>query len=404
MIRRVIRIGASGALCTVALLCSSCAGAPSSAGVGGTAIGAPGSTGAEASAVPGGAAGGTAVGVDAAPERRPSFVPDANPVPSAPPGVGVLDGSLMGRYGSGDRAAISSAVAAAYVEAVARGEPLDGVIGGDRVHRWAPGLPSGGDAPMLSALVQNFRNTAAPVDSWRLPGLVLVALPEGSFRAFTVRGPILDAYGKGAAGYGGANGVSGYGPPLCESYPYEGGSAQRFERGLFVRRSDDSVVFRQEAPPAVELPGSVGELSAAAVALLGPAEGSAARSFRDAWRSSVYAGRPALSADGPVFLVRHGSSAGGSGGPAEQETAAVQTYGGGAWALVLSLPVLAPLGPTLATRPVVMEGPLLAEYLREGGWERGMETYGSPVTGPYYANGKIMQRFRKGYLEFDFSS
>jgi hypothetical protein len=168
------------------------------------------------------------------------------------PGVGVFtqdprDPAL--KLEAEEREKISLSFRRAYAEALSRGFPLEGVLGGDRVHSWPAGLPL--------AWVQNWRSAEPYPNSWGLPGLVLAIRGIDADEVFIVRGPILDAYGK-SGGRGGANGVAGYGPPLSGEFPYgEGialgiarGIAQRFGEGLIAVDASGQAAFIPHEPPA----------------------------------------------------------------------------------------------------------------------------------------------------------
>jgi hypothetical protein len=140
-----------------------------------------------------------------------------------------------------EREEISRSFRQAYAEALGRGLPLEGVLGGDRVHAW----------PAASALawVQNWKSAETQANSWGLPNLVLAIRGFETDRVFVVRGSILDAYGK-IGGRGGANGVAGYGPPLSDEYPYGAGIAQLFGEGLIAADASGQAAFIPAEPPA----------------------------------------------------------------------------------------------------------------------------------------------------------
>jgi hypothetical protein len=136
------------------------------------------------------------------------------PAFEAAPGVGIFtpdprDPAL--ELEAEERERISLSFRKAYTEALSRGLPLEGVLGGDRVHAWPAGSPL--------AWVQNWRSAEAYPNSWGLPNLVLAIRGFDTGEVFIVWGPILDAYGK-SRGRGGANGVAGYGPPLSDAFPH----------------------------------------------------------------------------------------------------------------------------------------------------------------------------------------
>jgi hypothetical protein len=168
------------------------------------------------------------------------------PVFEAAPGVGVFtadprDPAL--ELEAEERESISRSFRKAYAEALSRGLPLEGVLGGDRVHAWPSGSPL--------AWVQNWKSSEAYPNSWGLPNLVLAIRGFNAEETFIVRGPILDAYGK-SGGRGGANGAAGYGPPLSDAFPYGEGIAQRFGEGLIAADASGQAAFIPRDPPAPE--------------------------------------------------------------------------------------------------------------------------------------------------------
>ncbi|MCL1812452.1 MAG: hypothetical protein FWG29_02890 [Treponema sp.] len=127
----------------------------------------------------------------------------------------------------------------AYAEALLRNLNLKGVLGSDRVSPWPEAAPE--------SWSQNWVNEETILNSWGIDNLVL-ALGSFKFLAelsefsgkekafayiFSVHGPILDMYGK-SAGYSRANGVTGYGIPLGETFYSDGAAVQRFSRGRMI--------------------------------------------------------------------------------------------------------------------------------------------------------------------------
>jgi hypothetical protein len=180
-------------------------------------------------------------------------LPALFPVFEAAPGAGIFtqdprDPAL--KLDAEERERISLSFRRAYAEALSRGLPLEGVLGGDRVHAWPA------DSPL--AWVQNWKSAESYPNSWGLPGLVLAIRGIEAKEVFIVRGPILDAYGK-SGGIGGANGVAGYGPPLSDEFPYDGendspdaarGIAQCFGKGLIKVDASGQAAFIPREPPA----------------------------------------------------------------------------------------------------------------------------------------------------------
>ncbi|MDR0450188.1 MAG: hypothetical protein LBH26_02880 [Treponema sp.] len=174
------------------------------------------------------------------------------PAFEAAPGVGIFtrnprDPAL--KLEAEEKERISLSFRKAYAEALSRGLPLEGVLGGDQVHAWPT------DSPL--AWVQNWKSAAAYPNSWGLPSLVLAIRGFDSGAVFVVQGAILDAYGK-SRGQGGANGVAGYGPPLSDEFPYSEGEdqgpaqgiAQRFGKGLMTADASGRAAFIPDEPPA----------------------------------------------------------------------------------------------------------------------------------------------------------
>ena len=162
----------------------------------------------------------------------------------AAPGVGIFTSDSRDpalELEAGERERISLSFRAAYAEALSRGLPLEGVLGGDRVHAWPAGS--------ALAWVQNWKTAEAYPNSWGLPDLVLAIRGFNADKVFIVRGAILDAYGK-SGGQGGANGVAGYGPPLSDEFPYGEGIAQRFGAGLIAAEASGETAFIPRETPS----------------------------------------------------------------------------------------------------------------------------------------------------------
>ncbi|GHV86184.1 hypothetical protein AGMMS50230_17920 [Spirochaetia bacterium] len=153
------------------------------------------------------------------------FVPQPLPDPDIPVEVGAR------QEDPGDEAGtLRNAFREAYLEALYRGLPLTGVLGGDRVNPWPAGAPA--------SWSQNWMSADKEDNSWGTPALVLALGTYGGesalfFPVYSVSGPILDQYGK-SAGYNRANGAAGYGVPLGEVFFFEGTAVQRFSRGRMI--------------------------------------------------------------------------------------------------------------------------------------------------------------------------
>ncbi|MCL2602817.1 MAG: hypothetical protein FWD91_08405 [Treponema sp.] len=190
------------------------------------------------------------------------FVPQAFPSLDLPRTVGVLTADSSDpsfALEANERVALSDSFRFAYLDGLLRSYPLEGVLGGDMLHRWQGGNPS--------AWVQNWRTSVLVENSWGTPELLLAVqgLSEGEGqtqrRPFIVQGKLLDHYGQNLPSSG-ANGNAGYGAPRTYEFLYEGSLAQRFDRGLMVARSAGST-FLPGDPPSVTLPqpSGIGEFA-----------------------------------------------------------------------------------------------------------------------------------------------
>lgn len=321
-----------------------------------------------------------------------SFRPESATLPSLPSGIGAVSSDLAAQLSPEARRSIEESFRDAYLDAVFRGDAIEGVLGGDRVHGWPSVRPA--------AYAQNWRSSTPGSNSWGLNALVLAVHPLKGERAFVVRGAVLDFYGQGK-GVGSANGIAGYGAPLSDEFPYAGGVAQRFELGLIAIASDGSTAFLTEQPGSLSVsPGeSVGSLAAASSGVIDA--DNAAAAFRSSWIAAVDRGVPPAEADGParsvsVPVIADQGADSGTGGPKEVArvvSALVQTYGNSAWALVL------PVGKGIGKRARLLAPPFLDRVLAEGSWEAGFAAYGAPLSEPFPRDGRILQRFSAGWME-----
>ena len=183
------------------------------------------------------------------------FVPQAFPLLDIPRTVGVLttdqtDPSFA--LSHDERVTLSNSFRFAYIDGLFRSYPLEGVLGGDMVHRWQSGNSS--------AWAQNWRTSVPFENSWGTPELLLAVqglnVGQNLRRPFIVQGKLLDLYGRNLPSSG-ANGNSGYGAPLTYEFLYEGNLAQRFDQGLIIAR-DGGNTFFPGAPESLTLPSPSG--------------------------------------------------------------------------------------------------------------------------------------------------
>jgi hypothetical protein len=315
---------------------------------------------------------------ETAPPAKPKptiFVPAAPD--AAPPTVPASIGAWIPNSGvsAQRRADLTAEFRDAYLEAMLRGAPLRGALGGDLVHFWRSGADRG-------AYVQNWRDGDAGANSWGLRGLALACRPAGGGRVSLVRGALLDAYGKGG-GIGGANGIAGYGAPLGDEFSRAEGLAQRFEHGLLLTRADGVVFVPEPAPSAGGVPADVAQAPPAegpGTARFGTPEREA---FRAAWAAAVDSGMPVLGSDGPVFF---------SGG--EWGGAWAQTFGSGRWGIVL------PADPSRrGGRAKILDAPFLASVRAGDGQALDFSGSGLPLTDSFPVPGGSAQVFLKGRME-----
>ena len=159
-------------------------------------------------------------------EEELFFAPRPLPDPASPPEAGARQTDS-----SGEEGILRSAFRDAYVEALFRGLPLEGVLGGDRVNPWPAESPV--------SWSQNWSSTNRESNSFGIPGLVLAlgAYGVSGSPVYTVSGPVLNHYGT-SSGMNRANGAAGYGIPLGEAFVSEGEMVQRFSRGMVIAGRD----------------------------------------------------------------------------------------------------------------------------------------------------------------------
>jgi hypothetical protein len=216
------------------------------------------------------------------------FIPAPLSWPAIAPGVGIVTrerADPLTKLSEAEMNALTESFRTAYIEECLRHPSLEGVLGGDFIHSWPTAAPL--------CRVQNWRDPsrAETPTTWGIPSLVLAIQSMGGNRVFTVRGAILNLYGK-SAGRNGANGAAGYGAPLGDEFRYKDGIAQRFEYGLIYVDSAGKGGFTPGAAPAA--------LEAVPETLGGTSTGA---DFREAWKRGMNSGLPPLKADGPALRL-----------------------------------------------------------------------------------------------------
>jgi hypothetical protein len=338
------------------------------------------------------------------------FIPSPLPPLAAAVGVGNITRERRDRasqLSGAERDALGAAFRGAYVDGILRGLGLEGVLGGDLVHSWPENAPS--------LWVQNWQTAEARPNSWGIPSLVLAirnieTTGEGAqSRVFIVRGGILDFYGK-SAGVGGANGGKGYGCPRSEEFSYNGGTAQRFDRGLITVDEDGKGAFVPGAPPSA---GAVPPPDLGAFSPEPPGGGGAVRdAFITAWKMALDSGREALVPDGPGFYAAFSGDPFALGARGvyvqsfNQQTAVLALIDTNALPFHARL-IAAPFLPVLLSAEDHPAAALEENFSGGGAFirrrMRGFAVYGLPLTdalsgwaGPAYR--EAAQRFSRGAL------
>ncbi len=306
---------------------------------------------------------------------------EAIPELSHPPIVGLVTSNKsdpLSQLETPERIALRDEFRRAYLQFVLATHELNGVLGGDRVHTWAPSFSVDSAVPETGALTQNWKNFKTDDNSWGLPGLVIAARPPDGDRVFLVEDPILDAYGRGL-GLGGANGIAGYGAPISAAFPLGADLAQRFEAGILVVAADGNARFLPEKPVISIIAGvengadeKVGEYAAGDG---DSAKLAAAASIKKAWYHALNSGRFPGIPDNPVFSL-------------ERAGLAIQSFDRGAWALVFS--------PEYGA--VIVDKPAIDLVLAEADLEAAFTHYGYPLADPKYRLGEWVQRWSLGLM------
>jgi hypothetical protein len=311
------------------------------------------------------------------------FQPVGFPLSAAAPGVGSITREPedpLASLGEDGKRAVAESFRNAYREALLRGLPLTGTLGGDLVHSWPP------DAPL--ALAQNWRSRETAPTSWGIPSLVLAIRGMGRGDAHIVRGGILDQYGK-SGGRDRANGVAGYGAPLGEEFLYRDGVAQWFDHGLIRADAAGRGFFEPGEPPALP-PDAAGDYAGD--------NGAIGEHFRRARRRGIYANLPDLRADAPA---RRLDTPEDRSSPAR--TLYFQTFNQGSVLLLLTQ------APDIPLQTRIVAGAFLEAFLSDaseagftGRLLRGVARYGLPLTDAYpEPDGgprREAQRFTRGTL------
>jgi hypothetical protein len=336
------------------------------------------------------------------------FIPQNVSALSVPDDAGVIsEKDLIGVDGEKLRYLFRSA----YNMALMRDIPLAGVLGIDRVHRW----PEGSNLTWA----QNWRSSSAYFNSWGISGLVLAMLNSGGDRVFTVRGDILDFYGK-TQGVGGANGILGYGAPLGDDFFLKLSDyalpvhAQRFDKGLIYVNSMGKASFIAGEAPSLLIEND----ETAGFYLVGEAglQQYIKIAFSRAYKSLIDRYERYIKADGAVRYLNF------TGGPWLVELAEglftvtgfyIQYYDDGNIAIVLPVFDLAPPFPPEA---IIIDPPFsevllggirlpssaeLAVYPVEedaGNLLKSFALYGIPLTDSFVSieTMTVSQRFSKG--------
>jgi len=233
-----------------------------------------------------------------------AFLPEDFTV-AVPPGVGIItrnSKNLASSLGEKEKDALSGAFLDAYIDALLRGLPLTGVLGGDFVHGWPD------NSPLCWA--QNWSSSEAAKNSWGIPSLVLAVkgIPRGTQtgekpdqgRVFIVRGKLLDYYGR-SAGIKGANGSVGYGCPRGNEFLHQGKLTQRFALGLITVDEEGKGTFLPEDPPssAIDPPPDLGVFTNVQGGVPDAFLEDVRAAFLAAWKMALDQDIKAMTSDGP---------------------------------------------------------------------------------------------------------
>jgi hypothetical protein len=307
------------------------------------------------------------------------FRPEPVPVLEIPPGVGMLS-----EYPSADSSdPVPAAFHEAYAEALLCGLPLEGVLGGDRVHLWPGDDPQG--------RIQNWTSGADEANSWGFPGLVLAiggaGDPDESYKVYTVSGRILDRYGQ-SPGPNIGNGVAGYGHPLGEVFFRNGAAVQDFSKGS-IAVDKTGTIFIPSAGSALAGPGPEPSARGSSREDFSGLAPEIAAAFSVAVKA-VLGEKSAERSDGPVIGVVFSDPWIVAGPGIPISGVYIKSYDAGESIFVFVN------APALPKRARFLTGPFLTILLRSGNRLPGAEneSYTAPVSG---AGSPYMKALLEGF-------
>jgi hypothetical protein len=328
-----------------------------------------------------------------APPENLYFMPASMPALKAAPGVGAITRESRDRASSlspGEKAALTKSFQDAYADALLRGQPLTGVLGGDLVHSWPETNPSG--------WVQNWQTADPQPNSWGIPSIILaiqsieILREMAQDRVFTVHGAALDFYGR-SSGMNGANGDRGYGSPRGEEFFYNSNIAQRFELGLIVTPGSGKGFFLPGPPPSdgLEAPQETGVFAPVPKGY----SGKIRNAFLTAWKMALDRNIEVMIPDGPgIYLPFPNDPAAPEGGALEGHY--VQTFNKQTSLLVLPDTPALPLHARFITSPFLDVLLLPGEYPLRGG--EGLE----PLDIAYTGDDAFIRRLVDGFALYGF--
>lgn len=343
------------------------------------------------------------------------FLPGAFPSLEIAHGIGFItmdSRDLAVSLDNLEKTALTGTYRRAYADYLLRNAPLDGVLGGDLVHSWPSGDPSG--------WVQNWRSSAPEINSFGLPSLILAISGAASSRVFLVQGGIMDYYGR-SAGVNGANGKMGYGAPRGYEFFSDGRIAQRFDLGLISVDMAGKGSFYPEDPPSLEFSPSrdIGVFAGI------PPRGDISAAFIEACEMALDQGISAMEPDGQGQYIAFSGGSWDIPGGETLKGVFFQSFNRRSILLVL------PDSPLLPPYPRYIAPPFIDLLLRAGDYRilgtdglkaldikfgggdalarslmAGLSYYGIPLTDPVAVKGgeassspwQAAQRFSRGWL------